>query len=127
MGLVMSGVIDKAEILDRVDGDIELLLELIDIFRDDSSRLLSEIRTAVSSEDAARIGQNAHTLKGSVGNFGAAKAYSAAARLEAIGGTGDLLEAGRAFAVLETEMERVQNALAAYAGEISNENTRCGR
>jgi HPt (histidine-containing phosphotransfer) domain-containing protein len=123
----MSDVINKVEILDRVDGDIELLLELIDIFREDSSRLISEIRAAVSREDAARIEHNAHSLKGSVGNFGAATAYSAAAKLEAVGGAGDLSEAGRAFGVLETEIDRVRNALATYAGEISNENTRCGR
>ncbi len=120
----MTDVIDKVEILDRVDGDLELLLELIDLFRDDSSRLISELRTAVSREDAALIEQNAHALKGSVGNFGAAMAYSAAAKLEAIGGTGDLSEAAGAFGVLETEIERVQNALASYAVEISNENTR---
>lgn len=123
----MNDVIDRSETLERVDGDMELLAELVKIFREDSMLLISEIQSAVSHEDPNRLRVNAHSLKGSVGNFGAAKAYSAAARLEAIGERGDLSEAGLAFAVLETEVQRVRNALASFVGEISHENTRCGR
>lgn len=123
----MDDVIDRTETLERVDGDTELLTELIDIFQEHSMLMISEIQSAVSREDAVRLRESAHSLKGSVGNFGAAKAYTAAARLEAIGERGDLSGAGLAFGVLEIEVQRVRNALASFVEEISHENTRCGR
>lgn len=123
----MTDVIDRGEILDRVGGDLELLLELIDIFREDSQSLVSEIQNAVRRKDAVRLRENAHTLKGSVGNFGAEEAFSAAAQLEAIGDGGDMSDAPQVFGMLETQMEQVRNALELFAWEISNENTRCGR
>ena len=75
-------VFDRAAALDRVDGDVELMKELAGLFLDECPQRMAEIREAIIRRDATKLQQAAHTLKGSVGNFGAAEAIEAARRLE---------------------------------------------
>ena len=78
-------LVDRAAVLDRVGGDEELLREITCIFLTEYPRLIDEIRSAVDSRDAKRLERAAHSLKGSVSNFGAQAATEAAYRLEIIG------------------------------------------
>ena len=55
---------------------------MVRIFRSDAPQMMGAARKAVSAADAPALQKAAHRLKGSVGNFGATGAYSAAARLE---------------------------------------------
>jgi two-component system, sensor histidine kinase and response regulator len=98
--------IDWAVALDRLQGDRELLEELVGVIRQEAPRLFSEVRAAVERGDAAALRLSAHTLKGSLGNFAAARAVEAAKRLEMMGKQGDLSEAPQALVVLEQELDR---------------------
>jgi two-component system, sensor histidine kinase and response regulator len=71
-----------AAALERVDGDRELMRELAGLFLGECPRRMSEIRQAIDRQDGTGLWRAAHDLKGSVGNFGARRAYEAAARLE---------------------------------------------
>ena len=64
-------VFDRDAALERMDGDVELLKELVGLFLDECPQRMAEIREALTRRDATKLRQAAHTLKGSVGNFGA--------------------------------------------------------
>jgi two-component system sensor histidine kinase/response regulator len=111
--------LDREVILERVGGDVEFLQEIAGLFAEDCPKLLAEIRTAISTRDPEALQRAAHTLKGSVSNFGAEPARLAALRLEMLGRNGDLTEAPEACSVLEDEMQRFTAALAALARQLS--------
>ncbi|HHL40196.1 MAG TPA: response regulator [Deltaproteobacteria bacterium] len=110
-------VLDREAAMERVEGDMELLREVIGLFVEDYPGLLDELREAVAAGDGGRIERAAHRLKGSVDNLGAVAAVEAAARLEAMGREGRLEEAGRALEALEGEIVRFEQALAGLAAE----------
>jgi len=97
-----------------VEGDRELLQELITLFVEDSQRLLKEARQAVRTGNAREIERAAHTLKGSAGNFGAHATCEAALRLETMGREKTLAAADSAYATLEAEVQRLSEALTAF-------------
>ncbi len=104
-------ILDHDEIRDRVGGDTNLLHELIELFFADYPQMWQNVRDALSQGDAAKLSQAAHTLKGSVGVFGAQNARAAAERLEQLASTGDLAQAAEAVTQLETELERLKPVL----------------
>lgn len=105
-------ILNLAAALERVGGDQLLLEEVAQLFLETSPDLLGEIRRAVEAREARALERTAHTLKGSVGNFGAEAAYQAALRLEKMGRSGDLTAVEEALGALESEMERLRPALA---------------
>lgn len=111
--------LNRSELNERLDGDIDLYRDLADIFLTDSIELLEKIHDAIESSDAAAVGKTAHTLKGAVSNFSAPKAFEAALKLEKIGKAGDLTEASQAFEDLKIEIESAKEAIAALAKEDS--------
>jgi HPt (histidine-containing phosphotransfer) domain-containing protein len=70
-----------------------------------------EIKEAVRRGDAEALRIAAHTLKGSVGNFAAKKAFAASQRLEIMGRDGDLDTAGEACVTLESELALLREEL----------------
>jgi len=102
---------DPEEVLARVEGDRTLLAELVDIFKVESPRLLTDLRRCIEANDAKGTEYAAHALKGSVGNFGAHAASDAALALELLGRGGDLTGAAGGLEALESEMERVSLGL----------------
>jgi HPt (histidine-containing phosphotransfer) domain-containing protein len=109
------GIVDKAALLERLDGDQALLAELVELFHAESPRLLEAVRAASAAGDAYQLTRAAHALKGSVANFCAPAAYEAAFQMESIGQGGDLAEAPAALAVLETALDQLHTELASLA------------
>ncbi len=105
-------VLDRGAVLEKLDGDEELLHEIVQLFLRDCPRALNEIRSAVAAADGPRLKRSAHGLKGSAGYFGQTPAYEAALRLERMGASGNFSEAPLAFADLENAIERLLPALA---------------
>jgi len=105
--------IDRQSVLDRVEGDVALLKEMVEIFRVEYPPLLSEIRRCMDASDARGLERAAHALKGAVSNFAAPTAYDGALRLERAGREGHLREAAQALTDLEGEMERLLGGLGA--------------
>jgi HPt (histidine-containing phosphotransfer) domain-containing protein len=97
--------------MERLDGDLELLGELVELFLADCPRLLDDIRTAIEAGDAEQLMRAAHTLKGSVSNFCAPLAAEAAQKLEAQGRSRDLSISRESFVRLESVMERFTTEL----------------
>ena len=107
--------IDLPAILQRYHGRKEAVKNLAQTFCQESADLLSEIRAAITSADAPKLRRAAHTLKGSLGCFGAKLAVEVAMRLETMGRNNDLTGAKEACVVLEKEIEGVQTVLAEFA------------
>jgi len=110
---------DTVTVLKRVDGDRELLKEVAGIFIEDTPKLLSEIRTAISWTDNKALERAAHTLKSSVGNFGAKAAVDAAFQLEQMGRRGDFAHAEEVAGTLEQQITQVFSALDALIKEAA--------
>jgi two-component system, sensor histidine kinase and response regulator len=108
---ILYEIIDRAVILDRVGGDEELLREITAIFMEEYPSLIHEIEVAVHDSDAKRLEKAAHSLKGSVANFGAHRATQAAYRLETLGRRGELGDASVALNDLLFEFHQLQPAL----------------
>ncbi len=106
------GILNLAAALERVGGDQELLEEVAQLFLDTSPDLFTAIGHAVEARDARALERAAHTLKGSVGNFGADATFQAALQLEKMGRSGNLTGVDEAYHALETEMNRLRPALA---------------
>ena len=103
--------LDTAASLARVQGDVELLKELVALFLAELPELMTNLQEALNAGDGGAIERAAHKLKGSVGNFGAQPAFEAASKLEGLGREGRLSEAGLALAELEKEISRVKSAM----------------
>jgi CheY-like chemotaxis protein len=110
-------VIDLASLLDRVEGDKELLREIILEYFKCRPQMLSDIERALARREPGSLERAAHALKGTVGTLGAKPALEAAQRLEEIARGGDLGPAEQAFGVLRQELDRLQKALASLGSD----------
>ena len=104
-------ILDPNAALERVDGDRELLGEIIALFQQDIDSLLQELEQAVQAKDSEAIMRTAHRLKGSVATFAAKPATEAALRLETMGRNSDTADAASAFRTLQAELNRLLPAL----------------
>jgi two-component system, sensor histidine kinase and response regulator len=108
--------VDRAELMERLDGDQVLLADVIAIFLDDCPRRLTAIKAAVDQGNAERIEAAAHALKGAAGNLSAAGLFDAAQTLERIGAEGRLSAAEPAWRLLAMEAANVMDALHRFEG-----------
>lgn len=104
---------DLSAALERVGGDQELLKEIAELFIEDGPLLLKDVRAAVDAGDTTALQRSAHSLKGSVANFGADAAVEAALNLEKMGANGTLDGAPEALASLESEIQKLVAVLSA--------------
>lgn len=102
--------------LQRMDGDAELLQEIIDIFLDDHVGGLQELHAAAEARDSTRLQRAAHTLKGAAGNFVAVRATDLAFQLEQTCKGGDLDGGIALVRPLDQEIARLAAALRARRG-----------
>ena len=107
--------LDKAVALERLGGDEELLKEVAAIFLDEYPTLLTEIGAAIQAQNADKMERAAHSLKGSVSNFGSDAAWQAAYEMEKMGRANDLTNAELAYARLVQVMEAIHPELSALA------------
>ena len=107
---------DMAAALERVNGDLELLKELVGLFRDDCPPRMAEIRRAIDRRDGPSLASAAHYLKGSAGNLGSRPAFEAAGRLERDGRDRNWDRAEQDWAALEDAIGRLEPAFDALLG-----------
>jgi len=110
-------VLDEAALMSRVDNDLQLMQDLIDLYLADYPRLVDEIRTALERKDARALQRGAHSLKGCTSNLAAKLASEAAFKLEGLAHTGNWAEAADALESLERELARLKPALVAVRTE----------
>jgi CheY-like chemotaxis protein len=104
--------IDRVSLLERVEGDQELLAEMIGLFQEGAPHLLSAMREALQSGDMAALEMSAHSLKGAVSNLSAKATAAAALQLEKDAKNKDAESAKESFMEVERAVSRLLPALA---------------
>ena len=113
--LPTAGPVNRALALSRVDGDLDLLDQLAEIFVQMASKWINDIGDAVSAGDARLLQRLAHTLKSTADNMGATGLTAAASSLERLAMDNNLDPAGIVFAKLKSEMAQALPAIAQLA------------
>jgi HPt (histidine-containing phosphotransfer) domain-containing protein len=105
--------LDRARLLE-VSGGLEgFSEELVELFVEDARSRIAAIIEAVRRGDAAEVGREAHSLKGSASNVGAGAMERLSRELEMAARSGDLSGAPGWVDALDAELARVRAALAA--------------
>jgi CheY-like chemotaxis protein len=110
----ISDPLNAAELLEQVQGDRELLAEIIRLFATGLPEVLQGLRESIARGDAAGVARMAHALKGSVANFARRGAYRAVEEMEKFAKDSDLTRTAQTLAVVEGELERLLAALEVF-------------
>ena len=111
--------LDKAELRQRLDGNEELLSELVRLFIGDAPNQIREIHAAIAAGSATRLEYASHSLKGSAASLGAKGLAAAARRLELRGRDAQLDGAESDCSELDSEWERLRPELIALLPEVT--------
>jgi two-component system sensor histidine kinase/response regulator len=93
--------------LGRVEGDLDLLEDLVKTFQADLPGGIERLRAAIERGDPQGTARSAHSLRGPLGILGAEAAQALAADLEAAGAGGRFDEAATLYRTFEREVARV--------------------
>jgi two-component system, sensor histidine kinase and response regulator len=111
--------VDLVSLLQRVEGDKELLAEMVQVFLEDLLNLLNTMRDALQHGDMVVLERSAHSLKGAAGNLSAKQAADAAMKLEKDAKNNDAESARESLAGVERVMKIVVPALSALCQGVS--------
>eukprot|EP00913_Durusdinium_trenchii_P023464 g22042.t1 len=107
-------VFNEQTALDRVDGDLEFLVEIMGDFLGECAPRITEMYHALQTGDTETLRRIAHTLKSNAGSFSAHPTAESALRLEEICAESRLDEAEDALVQLERDLTILQNALRTF-------------
>ena len=105
------------ELLLRVENDLDLLGELIGIFREEFPRLLQCLQDSITREDMKNVEAASHALKGMLSGLSVTQAAATASRLEQMGREGKTSGLTDALTLLESEVAQLLPELDAYTAE----------
>ncbi len=104
-------VIDRKTLWKRLDGDRELLRELLEGYRGCCPDVVAELREGVTRQDSKLVQRAAHQLKGMVSSLAATQAFTTARDLERSGQASDFSQAPDILAKLEAALREVDAEL----------------
>jgi CheY-like chemotaxis protein/HPt (histidine-containing phosphotransfer) domain-containing protein len=114
-GIGSIGVIDHKILAGfremEVDGEESILGKLIDVFVENTPRVIEDARAALATGMSPRLERAAHTLKGSCSNFGAERMRLVCEELEICAREGNLEDSADLINDVESEFELVRIAL----------------
>ncbi len=103
--------VDMAELLERIEGDLELLDDMVEIFASVIDRIGASVNDALNRGDGPAIATAAHELKGMLANLSAHHGTELSARTEKAALEGDLHTVGLLWIDLVAETGRIQTYL----------------
>ena len=112
--------IDRVALLERVEGDQELLGEMIQLFLGDVPQLFEAMRKALQQGDMVLLERSAHSMKGAAGNLSAQVTQNAALQLEQSAKKRDAESSKKNLTALEGAVERLIPLLENFTLEVSN-------
>ena len=118
-------IFDLSKAMEVVAGNKEIFKEIADIFLESAPASMSQIREGIAEGDALALERAAHSLKGSVGHFGARRAFEAAYHLEKLGRKKEMGEADSAFSTLEKELTALTPEIKRALREMNSEDSNC--
>jgi PAS domain S-box-containing protein len=109
-------VFDRTDLLDRLGGDEDMLIEVMETFFEDMPRQISALQEAVERSHAPDVRLHAHTIKGASANLGALRLKVAAGRLENAAESGDLIRAWDGLKEIKVEFDTFRQAVSLASG-----------
>jgi signal transduction histidine kinase/DNA-binding NarL/FixJ family response regulator len=128
-GTAVAQGFDAQDLLRRVGGNPKVLRDLARIFLEDTPKRKSAIRKAIAHKDGEALARAAHALRGSVSMLGANEIAEDARKIEALGRSGRIAEAGKILAPFESKLsgfERLIAGVAAGPGKAKKRSRRTG-
>jgi PAS domain S-box-containing protein len=110
--------LNRSRLLEIVDGDVELLKSILELFTTSVAERVDLIRQAVRDRDAEALDVAAHRLKGSLITLAAGPASETALKLELMGKKDDMSQAEHVFIDLEEQMTRLKEAIDELVTEL---------
>jgi CheY-like chemotaxis protein/anti-sigma regulatory factor (Ser/Thr protein kinase) len=101
-----------------LEGGDAILAKVIDIYLNDSPRILSELRAALAEQSADSLRRAAHKFKSSSANLGAERLAELCKQLEAIGRTEQIEGAAALLENIEQEYRLAESALRDLSAEL---------
>ena len=98
---------DLSSAMERFLDDEDLFHEIAGLFIEDCSDHIAKIKEGIAGNDAGILEREAHSLKGSVGNFDANEVYEAAYHLEKLGNEGKMATAEEGLSNLERALNEL--------------------
>lgn len=96
----------------QVDGEPDLVAQVITMFREDAASRLARARAAFERGDGKALAREGHSLRGSAGVIGASVLRNAAEALEREAGAQNLIAAGARLDAMARAIDDVLSALA---------------
>jgi HPt (histidine-containing phosphotransfer) domain-containing protein len=109
-----KAVFDVQGTLSRLGGDEELLADMIGFFVEDAPPLITELQSAIETQDAPAVKKAAHALKGLVLGCGGVRAGHAVQRVEDAAAAGEIDALVPLVADLTTEIDELVAATLPY-------------
>jgi HPt (histidine-containing phosphotransfer) domain-containing protein len=116
-------VVKAKEWIDEYGADF--LVELIDVYLDDTPNRLAQLRQAFKGSDHETLTREAHTLKSSSANVGAMSLSALAKEIEAAARIGQFDEVGEKarrmeadFQIVKLTLEALRKSAAENSGEL---------
>lgn len=106
-------VVNVHKILETVEGDHDLMHEIVNMFLEEIPDAVKELGNILKEKDHGQLERRAHSLKNSIGNFGAKTAYDLAYELELAARENNFDQADETFQKLQTELIRVKTFFSA--------------
>ena len=113
----VAAVFDQACFLNNIDSDADLARELVSLYREDAPRYLGDLHEAFENDAQQDVVNNAHALKGLLGNFFAV-ARDAAANIESMARRGNLEGARAKLDTLDCDIQTFDRALDRFLEEL---------
>ena len=107
-----EGVLNRAELLDRLMNDEDLVEEIIDAFLEDTPQRIATLKEALGRRDASLVRREAHTLKGAAGNVSALALRELAVEAEKAGAAAELDKVASLIAKIEEQFEILKKTVA---------------
>ena len=102
---------DPLSLWERVNGDMDLLRDLVQLFAVEYPDLLLNIKSAIERGSSTDVQRLSHKLKGSALQFSGKLAAAAAGKLEEMGRTESLDGADATMVTLQIEVVRLMESL----------------
>jgi two-component system, sensor histidine kinase and response regulator len=111
--------IDREAVLSAVNGDLDLLGQLIGLFHQHVEQQSVALHDALARGDHKAVEYVAHSLKGSVCQWGKGRAWQAASLLEEAARRSDLVAAAAGAEDLDRELPHLRRAISLHFDERS--------
>ncbi len=114
-----NDIIGIQDVLGRLQGDKELLLELIQIFLEDAPQRFHDVSDLIKKEDCVQLADAAHSVKGAASNIGANKLWHSFKTLEQAAKDKDLALASAIFARASAEFEEFKEYIPCLRSQLA--------